>query len=488
MRGKLAGLLVFLLLALLSGLPGGAVAQEAESPWSQPTLIYSTTGVLATSSMAMVSDQSGGVHLFFGHQPEAETPYGLDYLHWDGESWRGPYNVLVNADGSNVGHVRATIDAEQTIHLIWGGGGNQLYYASAPAADAEDARRWSKPLSLGEAITEAGIAAAENGTLVVAYSNASAMGTVAVTISNDGGRTWSNPTTSAVLPEGFAADAVSVAVDGAGRLHVTWTAATLPSGDPYVGVFYARSLDGGETWSAPFEFDDDRHGEICVGTVGDDEVHLVWRSNIGGDGTFHQWSADGGETWSGVDQYEDRGGMSGLPSFAVDSTGTLHYVIGPGYVATFRDGALGPYVDAVGQELRSGDPSTGWTAPERAVIAITTGNRLHVVFETGFQSLWHTEQLLAVPKVAPLPLPTPAVVVAVATPIGQGSKPQATSMPSTPSSEATALDPMVQPTAAADYAAPAQASPLSPLLAGIVPVLLLVLAVVAVRVYRGHVN
>lgn len=379
--------------------------------------------------MAVVADQAGGLHLFFPHRPETAAAYGIDYLHWDGESWLGPNSIFVNADGSNVGHVRAAIDSEQVIHLIWGGGRNQLYYASAPAADAASALSWSQPAPLGAAITEAGIAVAPDGTLVVAFSNADAMGTVSVTTSFDGGLTWSTPAPAALTADGIAPDAVSVAVDDGGGLHLTWTGATLPSGEPLVGVFYARSLDSGMTWSEPLQVDDERHGEIRAGAVGENEIHLVWRSNIGGDGTFHQWSADGGDTWSAINQHDDRGGMSGLPSFAVDSAGALHYVIGPGYVATFRDGSLGPYIDVVGGGLRDEASQDPRKSPgERAVMTIATGNQLHVVFETNFNKLWHTYRQLDVPEIPPLPLPEPQGMLAAAVPT-QEAPPQATAVP-----------------------------------------------------------
>lgn len=414
----------------LLGLAGSApFAHAQDGPWQPPTMIFASEGSLAEGSMSMVADQAGGVHLFFPHRPDEDAVIGIDYLHWDGETWSGPYSVIVNADDSNVGHVRAVIDAQQVIHVIWGGGMNQLYYASAPAAEAASALSWSPPVSLGAAITEAGMAVAPDDTLVVAFSNADTMGTVSVTISYDGGETWSTPTPAVLTQGGIAPDAVSVAVDDAGGLHLTWTGATLPSGEPLVGVFYARSLDSGLTWSEPLQIDDDRHGEIRAGTVGENEIHLVWRSNIGGDGTFHQWSPDGGDTWSAVNQLEDSGGMSGLPSFVVDSIGALHYVIGPGYATTFRDGSLGPYIDVVGGALRDEASQDPRKSPgERAVMTITSGNQLHVVFETNFNKLWHTQKQLDAPEITPLPLPEPQSMLAAAIPT-QEARPQATAAP-----------------------------------------------------------
>jgi hypothetical protein len=375
--------------------------------------------------MALVADRAGGLHLFYPHQPDESSSYGIDYVHWNGSEWSQPVSVLVNPDGSDASHVRAAVDAGQVIHLVWAGGLYRLYYASVPAALAGSVQAWSKPEAIATAITEATIVAGSDGALTVAYADDPDLGRVSLIRSEDGGTTWSSPVPVAFTAPGTVPGEVSLAVDGAGRFHVTWTEHTLPSGSPLTGVFYTRSLDGGLNWESPLLVDGERHGEIGVAAVGDDQVHLVWRSNIGGDGTFHQWSGDGGETWSLPDVYDDRGGMSGLPSFAMDSAGALHYVIGPGFVATWRDGTLGPYVGVAGEELRTGlNQGERWTYPERAVIAITTGNRLHVVFETGFEKLWHTTRLVEAPMLPTVALPTPA-----ATPTSLPREPEPSTQP-----------------------------------------------------------
>jgi hypothetical protein len=412
-----------ILVALLGSSP--VAAQQDEAAWSPPALIAQTTGNLSVFAMALVADRAGGLHLFYPHRPDESSSYGIDYVHWNGSEWSQPVSVLVNPDGSDVGHVRAAVDTRQVIHLVWGGGVYRLYYASAPAALAGSVQAWTEPRAVATAITEAAIVAGPNGTLTVAYADDPDLGRVSLIRSEDGGTTWSSPVPVAFTAPGTVPGEVSLAVDGAGRFHVTWTEHTLPSGSPLTGVFYTRSLDGGLSWESPLQVDGERHGQLGVAAVGDDQIHLMWRSNVGGDGTFHQWSGDGGETWSPPDVHDDRGGMSGLPSFAVDSAGALHYVIGPAFVATWQDGTLGPYVDVAGEELRTGlNQGERWTNPERAVIGITSGNRLHVVFETGAQKLWHTTRLVEAPAVPAVALPTPA-----ATPTSLPPEPEGTARP-----------------------------------------------------------
>lgn len=395
---------VLLLLGFVIAIPAGA--QDWGRDWSSPEVMVDPAGTVAVSSMDLVADQAGQLHLFYPHQPEESVAYAIEHVRWDGTQWTAPVNVMVNPDGSNVAHIRATIDGQQTIHLVWGGGLNKLWYANAPAALAATAHGWSRPQTIATAHTEAGLAVAPNGTLYVAYALAPSSSNVAIVSSADGGTTWSAVANVAVTAPGTTPGEVDLAIDGAGRLHVTWTEHTLPDGVPLTGVFYSRSLDGGVTWQTPLQVAGERHGELGVGTVKDDQVHLVWRSNIGGDGTFHQWSADGGETWSVPDRFADRGGMSGMPSFAVDSAGALHYVIGPAKVATWQAGRLGAHVDVAREPRLRAEQGQERSPPERAVLAITGGNQLHVVFETGFERLWHTTRLLEVPAIATAPLPT----------------------------------------------------------------------------------
>ena len=70
-------------------------------------------------------------------------------------------------------------------------------------------------------------------------------GPIAVVVSSDGGKTWkagANPADDgSTTGHGF----MDIAADGAGAFHITW----LDSRDGKQGLRYARSSDGGKTWS-----------------------------------------------------------------------------------------------------------------------------------------------------------------------------------------------------------------------------------------------
>jgi hypothetical protein len=69
--------------------------------------------------------------------------------------------------------------------------------------------------------------------------------------STDGGETWSRPSIRVDYSPGsyFWNDCSSIAVDEAGNVYVTWEAWN--SGDSYPDVFFGMSTDGGQTWTNP---------------------------------------------------------------------------------------------------------------------------------------------------------------------------------------------------------------------------------------------
>lgn len=454
---------VFLLLA-----PEPARAQS-ESPWTPPVIIAQTEGQLSAS--VLVPDDLGRLHLFYPEQPDESQTGFINYMQWDGTSWSQPIDVIIDPEATMPDSLRAVIDTQQVMHLVWHGGNNGLRYASAPVNGVGLAQMWSTPVTIASAIGAHDVLADLDGNLYVAYATWPETGAIEVISSFDGGASWGMPVTAIVTPQDTVPHEIRLAKNGAGPLHMTWTTYELPDGWPAIGAFYAQSLDDGATWTSEQQMAPPYHGQIGVGTLGDDEVHLVWRSNIGGDGTFHQRSTDRGITWLDPNQYDDKGGFSGLPSFAVDSSGRMHYMIGPGYHARWDDDGLSRYTDIVTPEVRN---SAATSNGEQAVMAITLGNQLHVVFETDFTALWYTSKQLDLP-----PLPTPTVASA---PIIQQESSAPAVMPTVSSPPTPTSIPNLQEFSRNDAGSPRSSS--FAVIFGVVPALLLVGTVVVAALMR----
>jgi len=379
---------------------------QAVDHWSPPELIYHTVDPLASTSMAMVADSEGKLHLFFPHQGYGEEGGTIDYVTWDGMAWSSPVDVMIDPQGHTLASVRAALDTEQTLHLVWQGGNNALSYSSVSAAYAGEVRAWSPRRVLATAIGGSDIIFAGGTRLCLAYVTWQGTAAVLMQCSDDVGATWSLPTTVAISSASEAVPSdVRLAVGLSGDIHVVWTEYTLPERWPPVASFYSRSIDDGQTWTPPLKIAGNRYGEVGVASVNATDVHLVWRSTIGGAGTFHRYSSDSGQTWYAIQRTDDGGGFSGLPAFAKDSQDGLHTVLGSAFVTDFSEGAATVWKDVSSPDLRNGagQPSY-WTHPERAVIAVIRGNELHVVFETGFRDLWHTTRVLDTPSIAPQPV------------------------------------------------------------------------------------
>ncbi len=128
---------------------------------------------------------------------------------------------------------------------------------AAPADDAQARRQraWdermalARPLSVGAALDAEGrlwLVRVENRRLLVSHSV-------------DGGRSFSSPVMASPQPEAVMADAENrpkIAVGADGTVHLSWTQGLDKPMSAYIR--YARSTDGGRTFSPPVILNDDR--------------------------------------------------------------------------------------------------------------------------------------------------------------------------------------------------------------------------------------
>lgn len=122
------------------------------------------------------------------------------------------------------------------------------------------------------------------------------LSTIYVAHSDDGGQTLSESVAVSQSVE----DAFNpiLAVDSAGNLYAVWR--TRHHID--IDIFFARSTDGGQTWSNPVRINDDIrqafNPSLAVDTQG--RVYVAWQNHPGTVATdiYLSQSSDGGRTWS----------------------------------------------------------------------------------------------------------------------------------------------------------------------------------------------
>jgi hypothetical protein len=413
----------------LSGLAGTKVsAQTDQGGWSQPFILFEGNGSI--DAPVVTADPSGLVHIAWRYteQPESETGQGrnmelLYYTQWKAGAWTTPVDIVAAAAARAPS---LTVDAQGFLHLLWHGDGGLLKYSSARAGEAVSANAWTRPLDVEVTNIHGQILADGSGKIYMVYPGLGNSGPY-LQYSTDNGQNWSFPVLISRASRADASvDYVRVAVSETGVIHVVWTEFQLPGGWPPLGVFYARSTDGGSSWSLPVEIAGDGYDQINVTTVGENEIHVAWNGMVGVGGRYHRWSTNGGITWSNVDTITQEGGTEGAPQLVVDSAGTVHLLTTYNACAWYSSWNENRWNDL---ECIASPEARASNYIEQPALAVSEGNRLHAVFWDNRQRLWYTTKQTNAPFVAPAPFPTEATMITATPTSAMSEVQQATPIP-----------------------------------------------------------
>jgi hypothetical protein len=133
-------------------------------------------------------------------------------------------------------------------------------------------------------------------------------------------------------------------------LHATWLKSTLPGSTSPREVYYARSTDKGETWSAPLKIAEGAVDWPQLSLVTGNEVYVAWTQAVSQASAkspipysvYGKYSSDGGERWSLADAVPGFSEVSGPLSLYGDGAGHL-------YLAAVGESAGGESVLIVSQ-------------------------------------------------------------------------------------------------------------------------------------------
>lgn len=489
-----AGLL-FVWLILWANQPLGSDAQT-NLQWAVPQRIR---GIADDADPPfLIADQNRTIHAFSTQWAgvPGRGDLAVFYSQWSPlRGWSAPVDVLLSPHAQQATVLGAFLDVRGMLHVIFFGGvaeSAEIYYASAPAAIANQANAWSMPIKVGDhagALMSGTIVGDAQGNLHIVYTgNGEGNGLYAVR-SSDWGNTWSD-----VKPvfltgsDSLWVYAIQATVDAATQVHVMWTVDNKAgNGD---AVYYVRLESDHIRWSLPTAMQNRRDCsyEADWPSIVSYKNQILMVYNCGNPAT--RWirrSTDGGRNWSSPTQPFALIGETGPMALAIDSNNVLHGVLanrtsdnrlyGLWHTTYNGDTWSAPKSITTGPRTNDFDPSR-----PRAVMS--QGNTLAVVWRNDpgpdmTPMVWFSHAKVDAPELPekPLPLPTPVSAVAANSTVTSTLE-RATTGPT------RAV--VVVPTSQFDSGAPTLGDnrPELGILVAVLPVLLLLVGLLVVRTRR----
>ncbi|WP_423224723.1 hypothetical protein [Candidatus Amarolinea aalborgensis] len=379
---------------------------------AQSSVIWSSPSKVAENASAQVSvgDSSGALHLFYveGWYDTEAGPgnQAIMYQRSDDNSWSVATDIIVSPNRTSITLDGVVVDRDGYLQVLWNDE-QTLYLSTAHATAAGDPRSWQTSPVLRGPTPIADISQDANGKLHVAVR--SDLFTVSYLSLAEREAAWTDlvQIDTVANTEQYAIGGVQLALSSPETIHMTWFQTAAEVNWNFWSVWYARSDDGGETWSKKEEIATPRFGASDIAVDSQGNVHLVYGRNIGyPDGRWYQWSQDGGDTWSEpallFPQFESASGDTGGYGFATDSAGVLHMVNSFGDVS---GEARAYHLEWVGDH---------WSSPQLLMekhahsprLVTTLGNHLNfMVFAARDHEIWARSAIADAPAVEPVAVP-----------------------------------------------------------------------------------
>ncbi|MGA9533107.1 MAG: sialidase family protein [Anaerolineales bacterium] len=277
---------------------------DTSTGWSQER--SAVLDDLSLGSMSTAVDRLGNLHVVWTQidllaLPEPES--ALYHGYWSGDLV-GPIKVLSGLPGVARDATMVITPSEKTFAVWSGGVVGELFYSTSSAVSAGSSSGWFEParvLPEGSIGWQPSAVVDLSGGVVVAYVVPINEGRGVYSIVwNEDDEAWLEPVRvfdASARDCPVAADP-SIFSGESGILHIVWTCNSLQEGSAAVGMYYSRSLDGGQSWEAAVEVS---RGSTQGGDIGQDSagtLHLIWQVSQGDElSTWEIRSSDEGESW-----------------------------------------------------------------------------------------------------------------------------------------------------------------------------------------------
>lgn len=395
-----------------------AQASSGSCEWTPPTNL-SVTPESHSGRPAAIGDLSGRVHVFWIEQTGAQTQQSnfdsIIYRYWEDDSWSQQFDVLVGPEGGWADLADVAVSTDNAIlYLLWYDSLG-VNFSSAPIQNAANAHSWqTKRIYAGAGTGYPALTVDQDGTLHALYTED--WRSLVYVKSSNRGQSWSEPSTVASVPTSASAiDFPTIAIDREGTIHAAWQVNFKEADWLPTRIAYSKSTDGGQSWFEQWQFDRDQGGQPTLIVDKSDALQLLWNGRAGSHNQFYTFSTDYGVSWADVQVLGDyNGGLGGRPRLVTDSLDIIHGLFG----LVPRTPPFQNAIATLENELWSMPaPVPGTTGQDHPALAVTSGNRLHVVWSSQLEpaEIWYTTCVLDAPESTLLPRASMAPVLTHAT-------------------------------------------------------------------------